>query len=66
MYLTPLGCFVEKQLSNCNSFVEYVDIPLFVVMPNHIHLVVTIIDTTRSLEAAPYLPDIPDFVIASP
>ena len=38
--LNELGQFVEDNILNLNNHYPYVEIPLHVVMPNHIHLIV--------------------------
>lgn len=43
MHLNSLGKFVESQLSEANQFCPDLQIPLFVVMPNHIHAVIQIV-----------------------
>ena len=40
MQLNELGQFVEDNILNLNNHYPYVEIPLHVVMPNHIHLIV--------------------------
>lgn len=42
MHFTELGRFVNDQLKNVNTFVSDLEVILFVVMPNHIHLIVRI------------------------
>ncbi len=44
MALTPIGKFVEEQLHNVTQHYPYAEIPLWVVMPNHIHAIVLIGD----------------------
>ncbi len=40
MLKNKLGQFVEDNILNLNNHYPYVEIPLHVVMPNHIHLIV--------------------------
>lgn len=42
MHLSPIGQFVHEQFVNVESHYPYAEIPLFVVMPNHIHAIVVI------------------------
>ena len=42
MHLTPIGLFVTEQLTKASTFSVDIEIPLFVVMPNHIHAMVSI------------------------
>ena len=42
MYLTALGKYADEQLREVSSHYPYAEIPLWVVMPNHIHAVVII------------------------
>lgn len=44
MVLTPVGRFVEEQLQNVTRYYPYAEIPLWVVMPNHVHAIVVIDD----------------------
>ncbi len=44
MHLTPIGRYAHKQLVNIKTHYPYAEIPLFVVMPNHIHAIVAIND----------------------
>ncbi len=40
--LTPIGKFVDEQLRKCNEICSNIHLPLYVVMPNHIHFIVHI------------------------
>lgn len=42
MHLSSIGEFVEMQLSSASHFSKDIDVPLFVVMPNHIHAIVSV------------------------
>lgn len=42
MKLSVIGRFVDEQLSKCSEFCSSISIPLHVVMPNHIHLIVSL------------------------
>ena len=37
--MTKIGIFAQEQLPNITNHYSYVEVPLWVVMPNHIHLV---------------------------
>lgn len=42
MHLTPIGQYCEIQLSELSKHYPYAEIPLSVVMPNHIHAIICI------------------------
>lgn len=42
MYLTEIGQFADQQIRNVEMHYPYAAIPLWVVMPNHIHAIVSI------------------------
>ncbi|MCQ2605507.1 MAG: hypothetical protein MJ204_03060 [Bacteroidales bacterium] len=42
MILLPIGQYAHKQFVNVKTHYPYAEIPLFVVMPNHIHAIVII------------------------
>ena len=42
MILTPIGRFANEQFKNVSNHYPYAEIPLWVIMPNHIHAVVII------------------------
>ncbi len=42
MVLSPMGQYAHEQFANAQTHYPYAEIPLFVVMPNHIHAVVII------------------------
>ena len=44
MNLSDIGSFVESQLDKAASFCNYITVLMYVVMPNHIHLIVSIPD----------------------
>ena len=50
MVFSELGGFVNQQISMASSFCRNVNIPLFVVMPNHIHLIVNVKDNNEVAE----------------
>ena len=42
MHLSSLGQYVRDELENVQSHFPYAEIPLFIVMPNHLHAIVCI------------------------
>lgn len=44
MNLSRIGEFVYKQLADAKNFNKAIGVPLFVVMPNHIHAIISIAD----------------------
>ena len=40
MCFSPIGAFTDEQLRKVNVFCPNIEIPVFVVMPNHIHAIV--------------------------
>ena len=54
MYLSPIGSFLSEELSSPHRHHDHIDIPLFVVMPNHIHAIITV--GTRRAASARDLP----------
>ncbi|MDD5995609.1 MAG: hypothetical protein PUC42_01720 [Bacteroidales bacterium] len=42
MHLSPIGQYVYEQFINVKTHYPYAKIPLFVIMPDHIHAIVTI------------------------
>lgn len=42
MQLSPIGQYAHEQFVNVKTHYPYAEIPLFVVMPNHIHAIVII------------------------
>ena len=42
MRLSPIGAFLHKELVHVNMHHRHIDVPLFVVMPNHFHALVTV------------------------
>ncbi len=45
MHHSPIGRFLEHEIESLPSHYTYAEIPLWVVMPNHIHMVVCIKDS---------------------
>lgn len=48
MYYTPIGEYCKRQLEDISKHYPYVEIPLFVVMPNHLHAIICILPLTRT------------------
>ncbi len=42
MIRSAIGDYVNAQLENCSEFCRSISIPMFVVMPNHIHFIVSL------------------------
>lgn len=42
MHLSKIGEFIELQLISASGFCKEITVPLFVVMPNHIHAIVSV------------------------
>ncbi len=42
IYLSPIGLFAYENLENACTHYPYVQIPLFTIMPNHLHAIVEI------------------------
>ena len=42
MYLTEIGKFTDSTIQKISTHNHYAEIPLYVIMPNHIHLIVII------------------------
>ena len=42
MNFTEIGCYTNNQLSNISKHYPYAEIPLWIVMPNHIHALIII------------------------
>ncbi len=50
MYYTPIGEYCKRQLEDISKHYPYAEIPLFVVMPNHLHAIICISPQTRTHE----------------
>lgn len=50
MRLSDIGRFVELQLNSVSAYCKGIEVPLFVVMPNHIHAIVCIKGENMPLE----------------
>ena len=46
MHLSPIGSFANQLITNITALYPYAEIPLFVIMPNHIHAIVYINDNS--------------------
>ena len=42
MFLSDIGKIVENHLNNASKYMKIIEIPLYVIMPNHIHLIVCV------------------------
>jgi REP element-mobilizing transposase RayT len=56
LQMTEIGKFVFENLQNINTHYPYAEIPLFVVMPNHIHAIVFIDGTHHCRDVARNVP----------
>jgi REP element-mobilizing transposase RayT len=45
--LSEYGAFVDEQIKKINTIYSYVSVANYVIMPNHIHLIVLVEDGTR-------------------
>lgn len=50
MQMTEIGTYVNEQIKNITSHYPYIHIPLWVVMPNHIHAIVYIEKSIGSVD----------------
>ncbi|MCM1451416.1 MAG: hypothetical protein NC102_04100 [Clostridium sp.] len=46
MHLSPIGIFANEALKTLPSHYPYIEVPLFIVMPNHIHAIISICQPT--------------------
>ena len=42
MHLSKIGEFVALQLSSASDYCRDIDVPLFVVMPNHLYAIIAV------------------------
>ena len=42
MHFSPVGKYCREQLESLSNHYKYVSVPLFVVMPNHVHAIIQI------------------------
>ena len=42
MHLSEIGKIVDYHINNVKKFCEDIEVPLFVIMPNHIHLIINV------------------------
>lgn len=52
MHLSQIGQYVHEQLARISELYEYISIPQYVVMPNHIHAII-VIDTPKQNRSLP-------------
>lgn len=55
MHFSIIGKFAHDALASLASHYSYIDVPLFVVMPNHVHAIISIREQT---ETPDYLPEV--------
>lgn len=53
MQLSNVGIFAQKALDELSTHYKYVQVPLFVVMPNHIHVIVCIDEYRKDSQYMP-------------
>lgn len=58
MRLSEIGKYAEEQFQNVTSYYFYAEIPVFIVMPNHIHAIVVIDNRTPRRDAIHRVSDI--------
>ena len=58
MRMSEIGKYAEEQFQNVTSYYPYAEIPLFIVMPNHIHAIVVIDNRTPRRDAIHRVSDI--------
>ena len=58
MRLSDIGKCAEEQFQNVTSYYPYAEIPVFIVMPNHIHAIVVIDNHTPRRDAINRVSDI--------
>ena len=58
MRLSEIGKYAEEQFQSVTSYYPYAEIPVFVVMPNHIHAIVVIDNRTPCRDAIYRVSDI--------
>ncbi len=53
MYLSDIGCIVEREIANIENRYSNIKIHNFVVMPNHIHFLIEIVNPTERINPFP-------------
>lgn len=56
MLYTEIGNYCFNQISELQTHYPYVEVPIFVVMPNHIHAIICIKNTDDQLTHEPCIP----------
>lgn len=51
MWLSPVGSFLDAQLKNASHYFPEIEVPLYVIMPNHLHMIVCV-NTRRDMPSA--------------
>lgn len=46
MHLSPLGQYANDALKTLSTHYSYVEVPIFIVMPNHVHAIISISERT--------------------
>jgi len=58
--LTSYGKIAEKQINQMNEFYDYITVDKYIVMPNHIHLLISITERINPFPTMHY--DIPNII----
>ena len=59
MHLSAIGEYTMQCIENITQHNPYANVPLFVIMPNHLHLIVVIDDTNGCQFKIPCFPCVP-------
>jgi REP element-mobilizing transposase RayT len=53
LQMTDIGMIVESEISTLNNTYQNVSVDCFIIMPNHVHMIISINDNDRRQDAAP-------------
>lgn len=56
--LTPYGIICEKHIQSLNNFYENVNIDKYVIMPNHIHMLISVSVVPQTVSRTNSIPDV--------
>lgn len=51
MFLSSIGMFLEEQINNASTYFPEIEVPLYVIMPNHLHMIVCV-NSRRDMPSA--------------
>lgn len=54
MYLSIIGKYVDEQINNAATYFPEIEVALYVIMPNHLHMIVSV-NTRRDMPSACFL-----------